>query len=77
METQFTITYQIDDPFADESFVTNEEYLARYHYEKGDTVTEFHTTITLVPPFVLAEDKIAMRWHDKDPEYIYHEPEEE
>ena len=77
MDSQFTITYQIDDQFADEIFFVNEEYQARYYYNDGCTVTEVHTTITQVPPFVIAKDQISMRWHDKDPEYIYHEPEEE
>jgi len=77
MDTQFIITYEIDDQFVDERFVVTEEYQARYYYDRGCTVTEYHTTITHVPPFVFAEDKIAMRWHDKDPECNDHEPEEE
>ena len=77
MDTQFTVTYQIDDQFTDERFVTSEEYLARYHYDRGDTVTEIHTTVTLLPPFSFTENRVFSRWHDKDPEYIYHEPEEE
>jgi len=77
MGTQFIITYEIDDQFADERFVVDEEYEARYYYNNGCTVTEYHTTITHVPPFVRAKDQIAFRWHDKDPEYIYDAPEPE
>ena len=76
MDTQLTITYQIDDPFANERFVVDEEYQARYYYDESCTVTEIHTTVTLLPPFALTENRVFSRWHDKDPEYIYHEPEE-
>ena len=75
MDTQFTVTYQIDDQFEDESFVVHEEYQARYYYNNGCTVTEIHTTTTKVPPFVIAKDQFLLRWHDKDPEYNDHEPE--
>jgi len=77
MDSQFTVTYQIDDPFEDEHFVVNEEYQARYYYDKGCTVTEIHTTTTKVPPFVIAKDQFLFRWHDKDPEYNEPESEEE
>ena len=77
MDTQFTITYQIDDQFEDESFFVDEEYQARYHYDNGCTVTEIHMTTTQVPPFVSTKDQFFFRWHDKDPEYSYHEPESE
>jgi len=77
MDTQFTITYQIDDPFTDERFVVNEEHQARHFYDESCTVTEIHTTVTLLPPFALTENRGFSRWHDKDPEYNYHEPESE
>ena len=76
MDTQFTVTYQIIDIVTGEEFVTNEEYLARYHYENGDLVTENHITKTELPPYALTQQRVVLRWHDKDPEHNYHEPEE-
>jgi cell envelope opacity-associated protein A len=68
MDTQFTVTYQITDSFTGKSFTTNEEYQARYHYEKGDHVTEDHVTITLSPPFNRTAVRVSTIWHDKDHE---------
>ena len=77
MDTQFTITYQIVDAFTGESFVVNEEYLARYHYEQSDHVTEVHTFVTLSPPFNKTVIHVSKIWHDTDSDNNNHEPEAE
>ena len=75
MNTQFTVTYQIDS-LTDGHFTVNDEYLARYHYKEGDTVTEIHTTETHLPPRSKALYRIMTDWHDKDHENFDYEPEE-
>ena len=75
MNTQFTVTYKIDS-LADDRFVVSEEYLARYHYEQGDTVTEIHTTETHLPPRSKALYRIMTDWHDKDNDIFNYESEE-
>ena len=75
MNTQFTVTYRIDS-LTDGCFDTNEEYLARYHYERGDTVTEIHTTETHLPPRSKARYRVMSDWYDKDHENFDNEPEE-
>ena len=77
MDTQFTVTYQITDVFMGKSFVTNEEYLARYHYERACHVTEIHTTVTLLPPQSKTLLQITKNWHDNDPEHHNHDSESE
>ena len=76
MDSQFTVSYKISDSFTNESFIANEEYLARYHYEKGDVVTEIHTTETQLPPRSKALYRVMTDWHDKDHENFNYEPEE-
>jgi hypothetical protein len=68
MDTQTVVTYQVADPFTGERFAVNEDYQARYYYEKGNIVTEFHTTVTMLPPFSQALHQVSTSWHDKDPE---------
>ena len=75
MDTQVSITYQITDPLTNEYFVVNEEYQARHYYDRGYLVTEYHTTVTLLPPFSKARLRIATHWHDNDLENNNHEPE--
>ena len=77
MDTQFTVTYQIVDAFTGESSIVNEEYLARYHYEKSDHVTEIHTTVTLSSPFHRIVTQIARTWQEKDRDNDNYEPETE
>jgi len=76
MDSQFIVSYKISDSFTNESFIANEEYLARYHYEKGDVVTEIHTTETHLPPRSKALYRVMTDWHDKDHENFNYELEE-
>jgi len=76
MNTQFTVTYQIDS-LTEGLFVVDDEYLARYHYKDGAIVTEVHTAETLLPPRSKAWYRIMTDWHDKDHENFDYEPEEE
>ena len=76
MDTQFTVTYQIDDSVTGKRFLVNDEYLAQYYYKRGDIVVEIHTTVTQLPPRSRAQLRTFANWHDKDIENNYYEPEE-
>jgi len=76
MDTQFTVTYQIDS-LADGLFTVNEEYQARYHYKEGATVTEIQTTVAHFPPRSQAWFQVRTDWHDEDHDNFNYEPEEE
>ena len=67
MDTQFTVTYRIDDPVSDERFYVLERYQAEHYYDEGCIVTEIHETITHLPPFSEAKFHVTTDWHDKDP----------
>jgi len=75
MNTQFTVTYQIDS-LTDGFFTVNEEYQARYYYKEGAIVTEVHTTETHLPPRSKARYRVMTDWYDKDHENFDNESEE-
>ena len=75
MNTQTIVTYQIVESKTGKRFDVNEEYLAQYHYRKGDHVTEIHTTYTLSPPLSRTIVQVSTIWHNKDFENYYHKPE--
>ena len=76
MDTQFTVTYKIDNPFSDERFYVLERYQAEHYYNDGCIVTEIHETVTLLPPHSKALYRVMTDWHDKDHENFDYEPEE-
>jgi len=60
------IIYEVVDPITQESFVTEDRYVAEHHYERGYTAYETHTTITILSPFALARQQIVSCWNDED-----------
>jgi len=68
MQSQTDVTYEVIDIETDESFFTEDRYIAEHHYADGYTVYEKHRTITRVSPFALAYQYVLLRWHDEDSE---------
>ena len=66
MNTETVITYQITDSLTNEQFNVTDRYQAQHYYDKGDSVAEFHTTVTHIPPFTQTLVQIATSWHDPD-----------
>ena len=75
MDTQCIVTYQIVDSLTGERLDVSDHYQAQYYYEKGDHVTEIHTTITQSPPFNRTIVQVATIWHDNDSDNASPDPE--
>ena len=68
VESYMDVTYKVIDPFTDESFFTTDRYVATHHYERGYTVHENHTTITISTPFNETHVRVISCWTDEDTE---------
>ena len=66
METHTEITYEVIDPVTHESFITESRYEATDRYERGYSVYETHTSITVLSPFALARQQVVSCWNDED-----------
>jgi len=66
METYTEVTYEVIDPVTLENFITESRYEATDCYERGYSVYETHTSITVLSPFALARQQIVSCWNDED-----------